>query len=148
MSAAADDRVRGQTQQTSHLDERDFKADGLRPYSSYRDLGVATATNGLATAHVIRMTEPFRPELGGWHYHAVQFQMVYVLRGWFSTEFEGAAAQVFRACRRCSGLRGGVLDAAAGRAACRAGVVRGLRARCWNEVIMPAEFETVSVEPQ
>ncbi len=42
----------------SHLDEADFKV-GLRPYSAYRDLGIAAATNGLATAHVIRMVAPF-----------------------------------------------------------------------------------------
>ncbi len=36
---------------------------GLRDYSSYRDLGVAEATNGLAHAHVIRMVAPYRPDL-------------------------------------------------------------------------------------
>ncbi len=123
-----------QTQHTSHLDERDFKADGLRPYSSYRDLGVATATNGMATAHVIRMTQPFRPELGGWHLHAVQFQMVYVLKGWFSTEFEGSAPQMF--CEgACWTQPPGMRHA-----------VRGWSDDCeLLEVILPAEFETVSV---
>lgn len=32
----------------SHANEADFKSGGLREYSSYRDLGVAAATNGLA----------------------------------------------------------------------------------------------------
>jgi quercetin dioxygenase-like cupin family protein len=73
----------------SHPSEADFKAGGLREYSAYRDLGFAAATNGLATAHVIRMTAPFRPQLSIKHHHDVQFQMVYCLKGWFETEFEG-----------------------------------------------------------
>ena len=73
----------------SHPSEADFKGGGLREYSAYRDLGVAAATNGLAAAHVIRMTAPFRPQLSIKHHHDVQFQMVYCLKGWFETEFEG-----------------------------------------------------------
>jgi hypothetical protein len=64
----------------SHPDEAAFKTGGLRDYSAYRDLGVAGATGGLAHAHVIRMTAPFRPELGVRHHHNVQFQMVYCLK--------------------------------------------------------------------
>ena len=72
-----------------HLDEADFKTGGLRDYSAYRDLGVAAATGGLAEAHVIRMTAPFRSELGVRHHYNVQFQMIYCLKGWFETDFEG-----------------------------------------------------------
>ena len=77
----------------SHLNEADFKGGGLREYSAYRDLGVADATNGLAAAHVIRMTVPFRPQLSIKHHHDVRFQMVYCLKGWFETEFEGVGRQ-------------------------------------------------------
>jgi hypothetical protein len=73
----------------SHLREEDFQTGGLRNYSAYRDLGVTAATGGLAQAHVIRMIAPFRPELSVRHHHVVQFQMVYCLKGWFETEFEG-----------------------------------------------------------
>jgi mannose-6-phosphate isomerase-like protein (cupin superfamily) len=73
----------------SHLDENAFKTGGLRDYSAYRDLGVAEATSGLAEAHVIRMIAPFRPELGVKHHHQLQFQLVYCLKGWFQTDFEG-----------------------------------------------------------
>ncbi|GAB7547605.1 cupin domain-containing protein [Cupriavidus sp. 8B] len=72
-----------------HLKEADFKTGGLRGYSAYRDLGVADATDGMAEAHVIRMIAPFRPELSMRHHHILQFQMVYCLKGWFETEFEG-----------------------------------------------------------
>ena len=77
----------------NHLRESDFQTGGLRNYSAYRDLGVADATNGLAHAHVIRMIAPFRPELSVRHHHEVQFQMVYCLRGWFETDFEGVGRQ-------------------------------------------------------
>jgi quercetin dioxygenase-like cupin family protein len=77
----------------SHHDEADFRSGGLRDYSVYRDLGVAAATNGLAQAHVIRMVAPFRPELSVRHHHKVSFQMVYCLRGWFQTDFEGVGLQ-------------------------------------------------------
>jgi hypothetical protein len=77
----------------SHHDESAFKTGGLRDYSAYRDLGLAAASGGLAQAHVIRMVAPFRPELGQRHHHEVQFQMVYCLKGWFQTEFEGVGVQ-------------------------------------------------------
>jgi cupin domain len=77
----------------SHYNEADFKTGGLRDYSSYRDLGVAEAPGGLAQAHVIRMIAPFRPDLSVRHHHDVQFQMVYCLKGWFETEFEGVGRQ-------------------------------------------------------
>ena len=47
------------------------------------------ATNGLATAHVIRMVAPFTEKERQPHRHDVEFQMVYVLKGWFETEMEG-----------------------------------------------------------
>lgn len=74
----------------NHHDEADFKRGGLRDYSAYRDLGIAQATSGLAEAHVIRMIAPFRPDWGVRHHHNIQFQMIYCLKGWFETEFEGA----------------------------------------------------------
>src|SRR6202158_1312034 len=48
----------------SHHREEDFKADGLRTYAQYRDLGVAEASQGLARAHVIRLIGPCDPAEG------------------------------------------------------------------------------------
>ena len=74
----------------SHHREEDFKADGLRTYAQYRDLGIADATHGLAQAHVIRLQGPCNPaEVSKLHYHDVEFQMVYVLKGWVKTYMEG-----------------------------------------------------------
>ncbi|HUU73585.1 MAG TPA: cupin domain-containing protein [Burkholderiales bacterium] len=68
--------------------EADFKEDGLRPFFKYRDLGIRDATNGRVVAHVIRAIpgkhcEPQR------HHHEVEFQMVYILKGWMEFEYEG-----------------------------------------------------------
>ena len=96
-SAAARPRRPKQTFTVSHHREEDFDA-GLRTYSAYRDLGLAPATGGLVQAHVIRMTKPFEEaEVAIPHYHDVEFQMVYVLKGWFKSEFEGVGVQTFHA---------------------------------------------------
>jgi Cupin domain len=77
--------------------EEDFEG-GLRAYAKYRDLGIAQATNGLVRAHVIRFIPPCRPEeVSKRHYHDVEFQMIYVLKGWIKTELEGQGAIVMRA---------------------------------------------------
>ena len=68
----------------SHHREEDFEG-GLRAYAKYRDLGIAQATNGLVRAHVIRFVPPCRPEeVSKRHYHDVEFQIIYVLKGWIS----------------------------------------------------------------
>jgi hypothetical protein len=74
----------------SHHREEDFVTNGLRTYAKYRDLGVAEASHGLAQAHVIRLIGPCNPaEVSKLHFHDVEFQMVYVLKGWVKTYLEG-----------------------------------------------------------
>jgi hypothetical protein len=74
----------------SHHRDEDFKADGLRTYARYRDLGIADASGGVARAHVIRLIGPCDPaEVSKLHFHEVDFQMVYVLKGWVKTYLEG-----------------------------------------------------------
>jgi mannose-6-phosphate isomerase-like protein (cupin superfamily) len=86
-----------QTFVASHLREDDFKG-GLRRYAKYRDLGISQATKGMVQAHVIRFVPPCRPEeVSKRHYHDVDFQMVYVLKGWIKTELEGQGAIVMKA---------------------------------------------------
>jgi len=80
----------------AHLNEKDFKRDGLRPYARYRDLGIAKATGGLAQAHVIRLVPPCTDEVRKRHTHAVELQLVYVLKGWIKNEFEGHGEQLMR----------------------------------------------------
>ena len=81
----------------SHHREEDFKADGLRAYAQYRDLGIADATHGLARAHVIRLIGPCNPdEVSKLHLHHVDFQMVYVLKGWVKTYMDGVGETTFQ----------------------------------------------------
>jgi quercetin dioxygenase-like cupin family protein len=69
--------------------ERDADWDeGLRPYFKYRDLGMVEATKGKVRAHVIAPTGPCQG-LGDRHHHDLDFQMVYVLKGWARVHFDG-----------------------------------------------------------
>jgi hypothetical protein len=82
----------------SHYRDEDFKADGLRAYAHYRDLGVAAASQGVAQAHVIRLIGPCNPaEVSKLHFHDVEFQMVYVLKGWIKTYLEGQGETLMKA---------------------------------------------------
>jgi len=114
-----------------------FKPDGLRDYATYRSLGMEAATNGLVQAHVIRMTKPFKAEdVSHRHRHHVKFQMVYCLKGWIRSEFEGQGVQELRAGScwlQPAGIKHTVLDYSDD---CEV-----------LEINMPAEFETELVEP-
>ena len=68
-----------------HHDEAGFDA-GLRQFFAYRDLGVAGASAGAFGAHVIRAVPGEHPA-AKWHTHTLDFQMVYVLRGWVEFEY-------------------------------------------------------------
>jgi hypothetical protein len=93
---AASPAKRSQFFRVSHHSEDDFEG-GLRRYAKYRDLGMAKATGGMVQAHVIRFVPPCRPEeVSKLHYHDVEFQMVYVLKGWIKTELEGQGVHVMR----------------------------------------------------
>jgi Cupin domain len=128
-------KPRKQTFVASHLSPNAFEG-GLRSYAKYRDLGMAAATNGLAQAHVIKMIPPCDPAVvSKRHYHDVEFQMIYVLKGWIKGEYDGA------------------------------GEVTMVEGSCWLqppkikhtvldysddcellEIILPAEFDTVELE--
>jgi quercetin dioxygenase-like cupin family protein len=79
----------------SHQKTAEWKP-GLRSYFEYRDLGVADETKGRVLAHVIRASGPCTAP-GGYHTHDLEFQMVYMLRGWTRVEFEGLGEFRFEA---------------------------------------------------
>jgi Cupin domain len=81
----------------SHHRDEDFDQ-GLRTYAKYRDLGIAPATGGMVQAHVIKFIPPFNAEeVSTPHFHEVDFQMIYVLKGWITSEFEGEGVHTFYA---------------------------------------------------
>lgn len=72
----------------SHLKDGRFESEGLRAFFEYRDLGIREATAGRFGAQVIR-AKAGETSPGQWHSHDLEFQMVYVLRGWVRFEYEG-----------------------------------------------------------
>jgi hypothetical protein len=119
----------------SHHREEDFKADGLRTYAKYRDLGIAEASHGLAHAQVIRLQGPCNPaEVSKLHWHDIEFQMVYVLKGWVKTYMEGEGETLMKegsAWTQPPRVKHMILD--------YSDDVELL------EVILPAEFKTVEL---
>jgi hypothetical protein len=119
----------------SHYRNEDFQARGLRAYARYRDLGIAEATQGLARAHVIRLIGPCNPaEVSKLHFHDVDFQMVYVLKGWVKTYLEGqgeALMQQGSAWTQPPRIKHLILDYSDGAELL--------------EVILPADFKTVEL---
>ena len=119
----------------NHLRPEDFRSDGLRSYAQYRDLGMSKATNGLMQAHVIRLIPPCDPAVvSKRHYHDVHVQMIYVLKGWIRSEFEGQGEVTMRAGTawlQPPRIKHTVLDYSDD---CEL-----------LEIILPAEFETVEL---
>ena len=117
----------------SHHREKDFKK-GLRDYAKYRDLGIAKATGGAVQAHVIRLLPPFKAEkVSKRHYHDVDFQMVYLLKGWMIGEYNGKKIKMKQgSCWiQPSGIKHTVL---------------GYSEDCeMLEIILPADFDTVEL---
>lgn len=83
----------------SHLGDNSFVPDKARPGAAIRDLGLGPATGGQVRAFVSRQTSS--PERGGKaalpHYHDLQFQFTYCLKGWVRMEIEGQGEIVMRA---------------------------------------------------
>jgi hypothetical protein len=120
----------------SHLTPDAFKADGLRSYAHYRDLGVKDATRGMALAHVIRFVGKCDPKIvSKKHTHECEFQMIYVLKGMIKTEIEGHGVHTMNAgdsWLQPQSIVHKVLDYSDG---CEV-----------LEIVLPAEFRTVELE--
>ena len=116
--------------------ERDAHWDeGLREYFAYRDLGMVERTGGRVRAHVIRPSKPC-DKPGDEHFHALDFQMVYVLKGWARVHFDGVGEVRFEegSCMyQEPGIRHRVLEYS--------------NDYTVIEITIPADFETVSVAP-
>lgn len=86
----------GQAFSVAHADAGKFEAQGLRAFFEYRQLGIKEATSGKFGAHVIRAI-PGRHSEGAWHTHDLDFQMVYVTKGWVVFEYEEQGEHMLRA---------------------------------------------------
>jgi quercetin dioxygenase-like cupin family protein len=113
----------------AHWDE------GLREYFAYRDLGMVGPTGGKIRAHVIRPSKKC-DKPGDEHYHVLDFQMVYVLKGWARVFFEGIGEVRFEegSCMyQEPGIHHRVLEYSDDYTVI--------------EITVPADFETVSTAP-
>lgn len=115
----------------SHPHDAEFTG-GLRGFFEYRDLGISEATNGRVQAHVIR-ARPGDGEAGAAHYHRLDFQMVYVLKGWVKFEYEGVG-EVLLEAGSCVHQPPGIRHAELAHSDDLELI----------EITMPAEFETVN----
>mgnify|MGYP003384653163 CR=1 FL=1 len=130
---ASADKSPPQSFTVSHLESSSF-AEGLRSYAKYRDLGIAAATNGLATAQVIKFVPPATDEVRQMHLHNVQFQMIYVLKGWIKTEMVGHGTHTMKA-GSCWIQPPGIHH-----------MVHDYSGDCEVlEIVLPADFETVTL---
>ncbi|MDA0223150.1 MAG: cupin domain-containing protein [Rhodobacterales bacterium] len=80
----------------SHADSSAFEGAGLRSFFEYRHMGIPAATQGKFGAHVIRAV-PGAHSSGAWHRHDLEFQLVYVTKGWVEFEYEGEGLHMLRA---------------------------------------------------
>jgi len=116
----------------SHLATSRFEGGGLRSHYEYRDLGIGAATGGRVGAHVIRVTDPHATSPP--HTHALDFQMIYILRGWVVFDYDGVG-EVRLEQGSCAYQPSGIRHAEIA----HSGDLEIL------EITMPAEFETASV---
>ena len=117
--------------------EQDAKWDeGLRGYFAYRDLGMVGPTGGRVRAHVIRPVGAPRVPGSDLHCHVLDFQMVYVLKGWARVHFEGVGEVRFEegSCMyQQPGIHHRVLEYSDDYTVI--------------EITMPADFKTVTIAP-
>ena len=110
---------------------------GLRKIFDYRDLGVRGGTDGDFIAHVIRRNDTKGTDgVQSWHVHDCQFQMVYVLNGWATFEYDGQGERTIRK----------------GDAVLQVPMIKHREIACSDdfevlEIVSPASFETKVVDP-
>ena len=78
-----------QTLSVLHAGDGAFDGGGLRSQFVYRDLGIKAATGGRYHAHIIKAGGAGGPGIGLHRHTGIDFQMVYVLKGWMRFWYEG-----------------------------------------------------------
>jgi len=120
-----------------HVAEDAVWTPGLRKIFEYRDLGIKDGTNGDYVAHVIRRNDqPADAGIQSWHIHECDFQMVYVLNGWATFEYEGQGERTIRK----------------GDTVLQTPMIKHREIACSDdfevlEIVSPADFKTRLVDP-
>ena len=82
----------------SRADTAEWTTKGLRPFLEYRDIGLAEATEGRVGGSIGRAIKKFEPGGGSpRHTHDTTFHLIFVMRGWFRSWFEGLGEVTLRA---------------------------------------------------
>lgn len=97
MPAAKKKKTAKQSFSLSRARGAKFRKDGLRAFFEYRDLGIKAATQGRFNAEVIRAGTVKDYKRAGRHYHKLDFQLVYVLKGWVKFDYEGEGSFTLKA---------------------------------------------------
>lgn len=71
-----------------HEKDSKFVKGGLRSFFDYRDLEMVDATGGRFHAHIARANAPCTTGTGR-HRHDLDFQFIYILKGWLVAEYKG-----------------------------------------------------------
>ena len=71
----------------TRANENKFES-GLRGFFEYKNLGIEDATSGSFGANIIKAIKGNHAN-GEWHFHKVDFQMVFILRGKVKFEYKG-----------------------------------------------------------
>ena len=79
-----------------HAADSAFVADGMRKCFEYRDLGINAAAGGNFHAHVIRAVDQEEDGIGLHRHNEIEFQMVYILKGWMRFWYEGEGEVIAR----------------------------------------------------
>ena len=120
-----------------HVAEDAAWTPGLRKIFEYRDLGIKDGTGGEYVAHVIRRNnKPADTGIQSWHIHECDFQMVYVLNGWATFEYEGQGEHTIRK----------------GDTVLQTPMIKHREIACSDdfevlEIVSPADFKTRLVDP-
>jgi quercetin dioxygenase-like cupin family protein len=122
--------------QFSHVKSADteYLPGGLRDFFLYRDLGIAAATQGKVVAHLVKANQP--PAHGtGWHRHEADFQIVIMVKGWakFMYEDQVTLVEAGDCVHQRPGIRHFLFDYSPDME--------------YLEIVSPADFKTVDVEP-
>ena len=122
----------------SHVkpDDTEFREGGLRDFFMYRDLGIADATGGQVICHLVKANPDLPPEEGtGWHKHECDFQIVIMTKGWarFMYEDKETLVQAGDVVHQRPGITHYLFDYS--------------KDMEYLEIVSPADFKTVDVEP-
>lgn len=114
-------------------DDAQFRADGLRNFFEYLDLGITDATNGKVVAQIVRAKNA--PETGtGWHIHEADFHIVFMLKGWARFMYEEKETLVSAGCcvHQSPGIRHFLFDYSPDME--------------YLEIVSPADFGSIGVD--